>query len=74
MLSGFDFRFHRKGLGLTQEQLARLLGVSREYVNRCEGRAAVPKLMEYAIQGLSSSRVASDWGRLDVGQQTPGHG
>jgi DNA-binding XRE family transcriptional regulator len=56
MLMGMDtdeLRQRRKALGMTQEQLARVLGVSRQSVFMWEsGRTAIPALLELALRCL----------------------
>jgi DNA-binding XRE family transcriptional regulator len=56
MLMGMDtdeLRQRRKALGMTQEQLARVLGVSRQSVFMWEsGRTAIPALLELALRYL----------------------
>jgi DNA-binding XRE family transcriptional regulator len=48
-----ELRRRRKALGMTQEQLARVLGVSRQSVFMWEsGRTAIPALLELALRCL----------------------
>jgi DNA-binding XRE family transcriptional regulator len=56
MLMGMDtdeLRRRRKALGMTQEQLAHVLGVSRQSVFMWEsGRTTIPALLELALRCL----------------------
>jgi DNA-binding transcriptional regulator YiaG len=46
----------REELGLTQSELARMLGVPRAYVWRWEdGRYKVPPLMDMALRGVEAT-------------------
>jgi DNA-binding XRE family transcriptional regulator len=52
-----ELRRRRKALGMTQEQLARVLDVSRQSVYMWEsGRTAIPALLELALRCLEYER------------------
>jgi DNA-binding transcriptional regulator YiaG len=54
------FRSLRKGLGISQSEIARMCGVSRALVSDWErGKASLPPAAVHALLGLSVARLAS---------------
>ncbi|MDR2031204.1 MAG: helix-turn-helix domain-containing protein [Azoarcus sp.] len=51
-LSGAEFRFLRKELGMSQESLARLIGKSSQAVALWEKNGRVPRLAELVLRGI----------------------
>lgn len=53
-ISGEDFRKRRKALGMTQSELGRELGVTRQYIGMIENEILVPKMVSLAFLKLEN--------------------
>jgi DNA-binding transcriptional regulator YiaG len=64
-MSPTGLRKHRERLGLSQQGLARRLGVARATVTRWENGTRHPsKVAELALRGVIEAKGASSWQRL----------
>lgn len=64
-----ELRRRRESLGMSQDQLARALGVTRQSVYMWEaGRTAIPALLDLALRALEIDATSATQGNVSVSE------